>query len=160
MGTVILQVIPAAMVFGALAFSLYAGARLYRSHGFLSPCALACTFTGLAAGRLLDRAVRLPKFLDDWVSYRGGAGATVSFRAEPYLAVLSTEVALMLSFAAIIVVIGTLLIRRDAMGRTASAAPLAKFGPLAVLIVLALGLTIRSKIAVAAAFVLAKAHLI
>lgn len=160
MGTLILQVMPAAMVFGALGYALFAGVRLYRSHGFLSLLALACTFGGLAVGRLLDRAIRLPKFLDDWVSYRGGATATVSSRAEPYLAVLSTEVALMLSCAAVIVVVGALLIRRDALGRSASATTFAKIAPLAGLVALALALTVRSKLAVAVAFVLAKANLI
>jgi hypothetical protein len=160
MGTLILRVIPILMVLGTLAYTLFAGARLYRSRGHLSLLALGLTFGGLAAGRLLERLIRLPKYLDDWASNGYGSTATVDSAADPYLAVLSAETALMFACASLIALTGALVVRRDALGRTASATAFSKAAPLAVLVLLALLLPIHSKVAVAAAFVLAKAHLV
>jgi hypothetical protein len=160
MVTALLSALPLVSILAAFIYAAVTGASLYRSSGFVSVLGVAVTLAGLTLGRLLDRFVSLPRGLDDWVNYRDAADSQAITRSDRFLAVFSVEVALLFVFAAIISFVAVALINRDAGGRTRSLPRSRQFAPLGALFVVAVGLTARGKLALCAAYLLARAHLL
>jgi hypothetical protein len=160
MVTALLSVLPVLCVIAAFVYAGTVGMRLYRANGFISGIAIAVTLVGLAFGRILNRFVSLPRELEDWVNYRGGVDPQISTKGERFLAVLSVESALLFILAAIAAALAISVFKGDAEGTTRSGTRAQKTAPLAALFVVAIAITARSKLAICAAYILAKAHLL
>jgi uncharacterized Tic20 family protein len=102
----------------------------------------------------------MPRHLDDWINYRDEANNQVSTRGDRFLAVLSVEVALLFLFAAVIGFLAVTLVRRDAAAQLRPLARRHGFRTLAALFALAVGITVRSKLAALLAFLMAKGNLL
>ena len=160
MVTTLLTTVPILCLRAVFIYSAVAGASLYRSKGFTSVLGIAVTLAGLTAGRMLDRFVPLPRYLDDWMNYRDSVSFQITTKGERFLAVLSVEVAVMFTFAALVSFIGITLIRRDATGTARAASKSRKLAPMIALFVFAICLTARAKLSVGLAYLLAKANLL
>jgi hypothetical protein len=160
MATLLLSVIPLLGILAVFVYALVTGMRAYRSEGHVSILGVAVTIAGLTLGRLVDRLVPLPQYLDDWVNLRGSANSQIRTGGERFLAVLSVEVALLFLFAAAIGFLAVTMIRRDAAGRLRFIAHRGGFSLLATLFAFAVGITVRSKLAALLAFLMAKANLL
>jgi hypothetical protein len=160
MTTLLLSVFPVLLLLSAFAYAAVSAAKLHGSNGFISVMGVAVTLAGLTLGRFLDRFTGMPRALDDWVNYRGPVAYEVTTKGDRYLAVLSVEVALLFLFAAALSFLAVVLIRRDAAGASRSGPLSTHLGPLAAMFVFAVGITARSKLALYAAYLLARAHLL
>jgi prepilin signal peptidase PulO-like enzyme (type II secretory pathway) len=155
----LLSVLPVISLLAVFVYAVVAGTRVYRKNGQVSILGVAVLIAGLAAGRLIDRFVPLPTGLDDWVNLRDAA-SEAGTRSERFLAVLSVEVALLFLFAAVIGFVAITLIRRDGVRQFNPIARPPEVPLLSSLFVFAVGITLRSKLAVLLAFLMAKGNLL
>jgi hypothetical protein len=160
MTTLLLSVLPILSILAVFAYAAVVGSRMYRSSGQASILGVAMALAGFTVGRLIERFGTLPQDLDDWVNYRDGANHLVTTQGERSLAVLSVEVAILFTFAAVIAFLAITLVRRDAAALHRPVARSSEVPLLATIFIFAVGVTARSKLAAVLAFMLAKAHLL
>jgi hypothetical protein len=160
MTTLLLSVLPIAGIAAVFLYALVTGLRMYRSNGQVSIFGVAATIAGFAVGRIADRFLALPRYLDDWVNYRDGPASQASTGSVRFLAILSVEVALLFLFAAAVGLVVITLIRRDFARQSHPGERSLELPLLGGLFAFAVGITARAKLAALLAFAMARSHLL
>ncbi len=144
METALLTAIPLPCVLAAFAYAALAGLKAYRSTGRASILGIAATLLGLAAGRLLDRFVPIPRAIGNPLAYQA----------------MRADVALLALFASAATVLAVALAKGDAAGQPGPRPAYRRCALLAAIFLSSAAITARGKLAAFLVFLLSRAGLL